>query len=158
MSDFANRFRTFVQAIYICCAMRKVNYTSLKPWKILIQVCFFCILLSSCGVNKLCPIPSCQVRMLHAHGGITYRGQPWWRVKRQNPKVGQQYVYTKDKNLIKSGNWFTRTFGKKPEKKAGDEDFGDIKARDPHDKNGSKDFDTEEPEEDKEDNKEKEGE
>jgi hypothetical protein len=115
------------------------------------------LLLNSCGVYKLCPIPSCQVRMLHAHAGVTYRGQPWWRVKRQNPKVGQQYVFTKDKNLIKKGNWFSRTFGKKPEKKGENDEFGDIKARDPNSRHGEKDYDTAEPEEDNESDKEKEG-
>lgn len=102
----------------------------------------------SCSVYLLCPIQGCQVRMLHAHGGVTYRGQPWWRVKRLNPKVGQEYVFTKDKNLIKLDNWFTRIFGKKAEKKP--EEFEGIKARDPNGRSKEKDFDTEEPEEDKE--------
>lgn len=95
--------------------------------------------------------------MLHAHSGVTYRGQPWWRVKRQNPKVGQQYVFTKDKNLIKSGNWFSRIFGIKPVKKEGSDEFGDIKARDPHNRQGEKNFDTDAPEEDTESDPEKEG-
>ncbi len=99
--------------------------------------------------------------MLHAHGGVTYRGQPWWRFKRQNPRVGEKYIFVKDKNLVPADNWFTRTFGKKPEKKqAGNSDgFEDIKAKDPHGHHGSKNFDTEEQEEDNEKHpKEKEGE
>jgi hypothetical protein len=135
---------------------------NLKPDKRFRQWLGILILLAvmnaSCGVYKLCPIPSCQVKMLHAHSGVTYRGQPWWRVKRQNPKVGQQYVFTKDKNLIKSDNWFNRMFGKKPEKKPEDGEFEGIKAKDPNSRHGSKDFDTEEQEEDTEEQKEKESE
>jgi hypothetical protein len=94
--------------------------------------------------------------MLHAHSGVTYRGQPWWRIKRQNPRVGQEYVFTKDKNLIKKDTWFNRMFGKKSTKKTGDGEFEGIKARDPHSRHGSKDFDTEEQEVDKEEDPPKE--
>lgn len=47
-------------------------------------------------------------------------------------------------------------FSKKPEKKSVDGEFEGIKARDPHNRHGSKDFDTEEQEVDKEDHPSKE--
>lgn len=116
----------------------------------------FCLLLtmmtSSCAVHSLCPIPGCQVRLLHAHNGVTFRGQPWWKPKKQNPKVGQHYVYTKDKNLIKKEYWWNRKKKKEEEKKSSH--LAGIKARDPSKRNRDKNLEVEEPEEDKE---EKEG-
>jgi hypothetical protein len=105
-----------------------------------------------CSAYKLCPVPGCQVRMLHAHSGVTFRGQPWWRPKKLNPKVGQQYVYTKDKNLIKKEYWWNRKKAKEDEKKSSE--LAGIKARDPNSRRKDKDLEVEEPEEDKE---EKEG-
>ncbi len=116
----------------------------------------FCLLLtlmsSSCAVHSLCPIPGCQVRLLHAHNGVTFRGQPWWKPKKQNPKVGQHYVFTKDKNLIKKEYWWNRKKKKEEEKKSSH--LAGIKARDPSKRNRDKNLEVEEPEEDKE---EKEG-
>ena len=100
----------------------------------------------ACSVHKLCPIPGCQVRMLHSHNGVTFRGQPWWRQK-QNPKVGQTYVYSKDKNLIKKEYWWTKKKKKEEEKKSSI--LPGIKARDPNARNKDKDLEVEEPEEDK---------
>jgi hypothetical protein len=37
---------------------------------------------------KTCPITSCHVRMVHAHGEDEFRGQPFW--KKQNPKIGEK--------------------------------------------------------------------
>ncbi len=108
----------------------------------------FWALLSGCSAYHLCPVPSCQVKMLHAHNGVTFRGQPWWRLKKQNPKVGQNYVFTKDKNLIKKEYWWNRK-KKKEEEKKGNQLAG-IKARDPSKRKKEKDLDIEEPEEDKE--------
>jgi hypothetical protein len=93
--------------------------------------------------------------MLHAHNGVTFRGQPWWRIKKLNPKVGQEYVYTKDRNLIKKG-----PFGSKAKKKEEDKknsQLAGIKARDPSKRNRDKDLEVEEPEEDKDEKEEKEG-
>lgn len=106
--------------------------------------------LSSCSLYKLCPIPGCQVRMLHAHQGVTFRGQPWWRPKKMNPKVGEQYVYTKDNNLIKKKFWWQKDKpnaedkeGKKSSQLAG------IKARDPNKRHKEKNLEVEPQEEDK---------
>ncbi|MCC9167083.1 hypothetical protein LN893_09515 [Pontibacter sp. XAAS-A31] len=41
--------------------------------------------LTSC---KTCPIAACKVRMVHAHGGQEFRGQPIF--KKQNPKIGEK--------------------------------------------------------------------
>ncbi|MFD2515716.1 hypothetical protein ACFSRY_17720 [Pontibacter locisalis] len=46
---------------------------------------FFLSTLTSC---KTCPISSCHVRMVHAHGEDEFRGQPIW--KKQNPKIGEK--------------------------------------------------------------------
>jgi hypothetical protein len=73
-------------------------------------------------------------------------------MKKQNPKVGQTYVYTKDKNLIKKDHWWN--FRKKEEEKKKSSQLAGIKARDPNKRNRDKDLEVEEPEEDKE---EKEG-
>jgi hypothetical protein len=46
------------------------------------------LLLSFSSCKPLCPISSCQVRMVHPHGGEgEFRGMPFY--KRQNPKIGQ---------------------------------------------------------------------
>jgi hypothetical protein len=116
-----------------------------------------CVLLvtglsQSCAVHKLCPSPGCQVRMLHAHNGVTFRGQPWWKPKKQNPKVGQTYVYTKDKNLIKKDRWWSSKKKNSEEKKSSQ--LAGIKARDPSKRNPDKDLEVEEPEEDKEEKEE----
>lgn len=113
---------------------------------------FIWVLMPGCSAFRLCPIPNCQVRMLHAHNGVTFRGQPWWRMKKQNPKVGQEYVYTKDKNLIKKEYWWSKKKNKEEEKKTSQ--LAGIKARDPSKRKREKDLEVEEPEEDKE---EKEG-
>lgn len=97
---------------------------------------------------KLCPIPGCQVHMLHAHNGVTFRGQPWWRSKKLNPKVGQNYVYTKDQNLIKKEYWWSKK-KKKEEEKTKTGQLAGIKARDPSKRKKEKDLEVEEPEEDK---------
>jgi len=44
------------------------------------------VTLVSC--KRACPIASCQVRMVHAHGEGEFRGQPIW--KKQNPKMGEK--------------------------------------------------------------------
>ncbi|MFT2011055.1 hypothetical protein ACMA1I_20465 [Pontibacter sp. 13R65] len=36
----------------------------------------------------MCPISSCQVRMVHPHGEHQFRGQPFY--KKQNPKMGEK--------------------------------------------------------------------
>lgn len=122
--------------------------------KSLFLVWFICVLavLPGCSVHKLCPIPGCQVRLLHSHNGVTFRGQPWWRFKKMNPKVGQEYVYTKDKNLIKKEYFWSKK--KKEEEKKKSNQLAGIKARDPNSRRRDKDLEVEEPEEDKE---EKEG-
>jgi hypothetical protein len=129
-------------------SQRQFLFHRIQPHKLFIFLCLVLALSGACGMYKLCPIPGCQVRMLHAHNGAKFRGQPWWRFKRQNPKVGQEYVFTKDKNLIKSDSWFSRLFGKKPDKKQSE--FEGIKARDPNSRNREKNLDAEEPEEEKE--------
>jgi len=86
--------------------------------------------------------------MLHAHNGVTFRGQPWWKNKKQNPKVGQAYVYTKDKNLIKKEHWWNKKKKDGEDKKSSQ--LAGIKARDPGDRKADKDLEVEEPEEDKE--------
>lgn len=103
---------------------------------------------SSCSVYNLCPVPGCQVRLLHAHNGVTFRGQPWWRSKKMNPKVGQDYVYTKDQNLIKKESWWNKKKKKEEDKKKTGQLAG-IKARDPNKKKKDKNLEVEEPEEDK---------
>lgn len=110
--------------------------------------------ISSCSALRLCPVPGCQVRMEHAHNGVTFRGQPWWRIKKQNPKVGQAYVYTKDKNLIKKAPWWASKKKKDEDKGKKSTQLAGIKARDPSHRRKEKDLEVEEPEEDKE---EKEG-
>lgn len=50
--------------------------------------------LSSCGCFTFspprCRVDGCHVRMIHAHGGQDFRGQPFWK-RNQNPKVGQGF-------------------------------------------------------------------
>ncbi|HSI90236.1 MAG TPA: hypothetical protein VK927_03925 [Adhaeribacter sp.] len=36
----------------------------------------------------MCPIPSCEVRMVHRHGKGEYRGSKWY--KKQNPRIGEK--------------------------------------------------------------------
>jgi len=104
---------------------------------------------TSCSAYKLCPIPGCQVHLLHAHNGVTFRGQPWWRIKKLNPKVGQYYVFTKkDKNVSKTGSLLNPKKKKTDERKSSQ--LAGIKARDPGKRKQEKDLEVEEPEEDKE--------
>lgn len=35
-----------------------------------------------------CPIPNCETKMIHLHGGKEFRGRPWWK-RNQNPKIGE---------------------------------------------------------------------
>lgn len=46
------------------------------------------LLLSTASCKPMCPISSCQVRMVHAHGEHEFRGQPIH--KKQNPKIGEK--------------------------------------------------------------------
>ncbi|MFD2067505.1 hypothetical protein ACFSKU_11480 [Pontibacter silvestris] len=48
----------------------------------------FFLFLSAASCTPRCPITSCQVRMLHAHGEHEFRGQPFW--KKQNPRMGEK--------------------------------------------------------------------
>jgi hypothetical protein len=94
----------------------------------------------SCIRYKLCPIPGCEVRMLHQHQGVTFRGQPWWKLN-QNPKTGDKYVMHKDRHYVMKETWWTRNFGKKKEKPKEDPNkLPGIKARDPNERK-QKDFD-----------------
>ncbi|MBD1396117.1 hypothetical protein H9Q13_02975 [Pontibacter sp. JH31] len=52
----------------------------------LFSIALLLLLFSSC--KPLCPISSCQVRMVHRHGGEEeFRGMPFY--KKQNPKIGE---------------------------------------------------------------------
>lgn len=119
-----------------------------KLWIQTILILFLFWMGSACSVYQLCPIPNCQVRMLHAHNGVTFRGQPWWRPKKLNPKVGDSYVYTKDQNLIKKEYWWNKKKKKEEDKKKTGQLAG-IKARDPSKRKKEKDLDVEPQEEDK---------
>jgi hypothetical protein len=56
----------------------------------------FSFSVSSC--KPRCPISSCHVRMVHAHGGEKeYRGQPIY--KKQNPKMGEKINPQKGQQL-----------------------------------------------------------
>ncbi|WP_125185451.1 hypothetical protein [Botryobacter ruber] len=61
----------------------------MKITRLLLTFCFtilFFSLITSC--KPMCPISSCQVRMVHPHGESEFRGQPFW--KKQNPKMGEK--------------------------------------------------------------------
>ncbi|MFC5270220.1 hypothetical protein ACFPIB_06340 [Adhaeribacter terreus] len=36
----------------------------------------------------MCPISSCEVRMVHRHGKGEFRGSKWY--KKQNPRIGEK--------------------------------------------------------------------
>jgi len=40
------------------------------------------------GCKPRCPIPSCEVRMVHRHGKGEFRGSKWY--KKQNPRIGEK--------------------------------------------------------------------
>ena len=48
------------------------------------------LLLAAANVSckPLCPINSCQTRMVHLHGGEEFRGMPWY--KKQRPRIGEK--------------------------------------------------------------------
>ena len=57
----------------------------------LIQICAVSLLLlgfSASGCKPMCPIPNCNVRMVHLHGKAEYRGSRWY--KKQNPHIGEK--------------------------------------------------------------------
>ena len=51
-----------------------------------ISLTFLTVLSSGC--KPMCPIPSCEVRMVHRHGKGEYRGSKWY--KKQNPRIGEK--------------------------------------------------------------------
>lgn len=56
--------------------------------RLLLFLCTVLLLLSITSCKPLCPISSCQVRMVHQHGGSEeFRGMPFY--KKQNPKIGE---------------------------------------------------------------------
>ncbi|WP_378016591.1 hypothetical protein [Adhaeribacter terreus] len=52
----------------------------------LIILAFSGLLFSSC--KPMCPISSCEVRMVHRHGKGEFRGSKWY--KKQNPRIGEK--------------------------------------------------------------------
>ncbi|WP_347159190.1 hypothetical protein [Pontibacter chitinilyticus] len=57
--------------------------------RLLLLLSILLIAFSTFSCKPRCPIASCQVRMVHRHGGEQeYRGQPFW--KKQNPKMGEK--------------------------------------------------------------------
>ncbi|KAA9346173.1 hypothetical protein [Adhaeribacter soli] len=49
-------------------------------------ILFSGFLFQSC--TPMCPIPSCEVRMVHRHGKGEFRGSKWY--KKQNPRIGEK--------------------------------------------------------------------
>ncbi|PRY15670.1 hypothetical protein CLV24_102294 [Pontibacter ummariensis] len=57
--------------------------------RLLFLLVFALLSVSIISCKPACPIASCQVRMVHPHGGgQEFRGQPFW--KKQNPKMGEK--------------------------------------------------------------------
>jgi hypothetical protein len=58
-----------------------------------IQVLIVCVLLlmfSGCHLLiKRCKIKACNIRTIHIHRGMEFRGSPWY--KNQNPKTGEGF-------------------------------------------------------------------
>ena len=52
------------------------------------------LFLSFTACKPACPISSCKVRMVHAHGEGEFRGQPFY--KKQNPKIGEKIKVQKE--------------------------------------------------------------
>lgn len=46
-----------------------------------------------------CKIKACNIRMIHIHRGVNFRGLPWWKLN-QNPKTGEGFpdIINKRKN------------------------------------------------------------
>ena len=46
-----------------------------------------------------CKIKACNIRMMHIHRGVNFRGLPWWRLN-QNPKTREDFpdIINKKKN------------------------------------------------------------
>ncbi len=63
----------------------------------IIAILVLSFLLTGCFAfsPKKCKMQGCQVRMVHAHGGQEFRGQPFWK-RNQNPKIGQDFKPGKD--------------------------------------------------------------
>jgi hypothetical protein len=51
-----------------------------------VSILFLSLLASGC--KPMCPIPTCEVRMVHRHGKAEYRGSKWY--KKQNPRIGEK--------------------------------------------------------------------
>jgi hypothetical protein len=51
---------------------------------------FLIIFGSACHLLvRRCKIKSCQIRTIHIHRGVEFRGSPWY--KNQNPKTGEGF-------------------------------------------------------------------
>lgn len=68
----------------------------------LLTLLVFTLVLSTFSSCKTCPIPSCHVRMVHAHGEDEFRGQPFW--KKQNPKIGEKLPKRSNEKRVPRSN------------------------------------------------------
>lgn len=50
--------------------------------------CLAFVSLFAVSCKPMCPIASCEVRMVHRHGKGEFRGSKWY--KKQNPKIGEK--------------------------------------------------------------------
>jgi len=103
------------------------------------------VFINSCAKMPLCRYPGCKVRMIHAHAGVSYRGQPWWR-KNQNPRIGQKYYGLKDTTVPRKNPPWWMFWASRPKKKPVEKDpneFEGIKAKDPNSRKKDK-YETEE--------------
>lgn len=61
----------------------------MNKFKVLV-VCLVLLMATGCHIFlKRCPIKSCQIRTIHIHKGVEFRGSPWY--KNQNPKTGEGF-------------------------------------------------------------------
>ena len=63
-----------------------LNFKTRPALFTLLSLAFFSLLGSGC--KPMCPITSCEVRMVHRHGKGEFRGSKWY--KKQNPRIGEK--------------------------------------------------------------------
>jgi len=85
---------------YTAGAFPNLNYMAKNRLCLLLSYALLAAIVSSC--KPICPISSCQVRMVHRHGEKEFRGQPLW--KKQNPKMGEKLPKASQENSSSRNN------------------------------------------------------
>jgi len=81
-------------------AFQNLNFMAKNRFCLLLSFTLLAAAATSC--KPMCPIASCQVRMVHRHGEKEFRGQPIW--KKQSPRMGEKLPKASQENTSSRNN------------------------------------------------------